>query len=319
MLKNLRKKISKFLSSYLLNIWILILDRKKVINVRKLSEKKVLIGDCEKIGNYIFKTPLIRGLKRAGFRVSVLGSHVTRELLEADPYIDEVIDSRCYRKKSSDIFRKVGLAMRYRGSFSHYIDTTGSVYLRELLFMRLLSPMTIIGRSRKKDVDLAMINLVVPEQAHNIDLSLAILDSMGIHEKREYHVGRKTSPKYDGLNPEKPLILYNGTASVKDRSIPETTERAILAALRDLPQIDFRKIERESHLSDLVSLMDKASLVITVDTGISHLASALHKPVVINAFSSSVAPVTPELTRIDFSPEALLNMICSRFSSLQAA
>ncbi|GLI56490.1 hypothetical protein PM10SUCC1_20040 [Propionigenium maris DSM 9537] len=319
MVKKIRKNIGKTISNKLIRLWILLLDRRNKINVKKLSEKKVLIADCEKIGNYIFKTPLIRGLKKSGFHVTVMGSHITKELLEADPYIDDAIITRCYRKKSSDIFRKAAVALKYRGYFSHYIETTGSVYLRELLFMRLLSPMTIIGTERKRDYQLKAMNISVPREDHNIDTSISILNSMGIREQREYHIGRMPSAKYSSFKTEKPLILYNGRASVESRSIDPAVERELTSTLEEIPYINFRRIEKEDSLHDLVDLIDRSALVITVDTGISHIASALKKGVLINNYNRSVAPVTPNLLECSFTPEAVSTILKSIFSPAQPA
>lgn len=285
MIKKIRKNITKTISDKLIHLWILLLDRRNKINVKKLSEKKVLIADCEKIGNYIFKTPLIRGLKKGGFHVTVMGSHVTRELLEADPYIDATIITKCYRKKSTDIFRKAAVALKYRSSFSHYIETTGSVYLRELLFMRLLSPVAVIGTERKRGYQLKIMNISVPREEHNIDTSLSILSSMGIGEKREYHLGRTSPIKYGSFKTEKPLVLYNGRASMNSRCIDAKEEEKLLSLLESIPYINFKRIEREESLHDLVDLIDRADLVITVDTGISHIASALKKSVLINSYT----------------------------------
>ncbi len=319
MIKEIRKNITKTISDKLIHLWILLLDRRNKINVKKLSEKKVLIADCEKIGNYIFKTPLIRGLKKNGFHITVMGSHVTKELLEADPYIDDTIITKCYRKKSSDIFRKIPLALRYRGHFSHYIETTGSVYLRELLFIRLLSPVAVIGTERKRGYQLKVMNISAPRGTHNIDTSLSILNSMGIEEKREYHIGRTDSAKYSSFKTEKPLVLYNGQASTNSRCVDAREEKKLLSLLEGIPYINFKKIEREDSLHDLVDLIDKADLVITVDTGISHIASALKKNIFINRYPSSVAPITPNLIENSFTPEAISKILKSLFSSPQAS
>ncbi len=317
MIKKIRKNIGKTISDKLIRLWILLLDRRNKVNVKKLSEKKVLIADCEKIGNYIFKTPLIRGLKKSGFHVTVMGSHITRELLESDPYIDDTIITKCYRKKSSDFFRKTRIALKYRKYFSHYIETTGTVYLRELLFMRLLSPVAVIGTERKKGLQLKMMNIALPREDHNIDTSLSILNSMGIGERREYHLGRIASVKYSSFQTEKPLVLYNGRASVESRSVDPAIERELLSILEGIPYITFKKIEREESLHDLVDLIDRADLVITVDTGISHIASALKKRILIDRYSASVASITSNLLECSFTPETISRALKSIFFPAQ--
>lgn len=313
MFKKFRKNISKQLFEKLSFIWIFMLDRKKVINIENLEKKRVLISDCEKIGNYIFKTPLIRGLKKDGFHVTVMGSHVTKDLLEADPYIDEAIITKCYRKKSADIFIKTFIALKYRKSFSHYIELVGSSYFRELLFMRLLSPESIIGRERKKGFTFKIINLVVKDQGHHIDNSLKLLEVLGLNETRKYHLGLKDSSKYNNLYKNKPLILYNGKASTKSRSFDYSNETLLINHLSNLSYINFKKIEREDSIHDLTSLMKQADLIITVDTGISHLASALNKPIIINNYNSSVAPISSVVFKSNFDPTSISSILESIF------
>lgn len=313
MLKKIRKNISKFIFNNFSFLWIFLLDRKNQINIDRLDRKRVLISDCEKIGNYIFKTPLIRGLKKDGFHITVMGSHVTKELLEADPYIDDAIITSCYRKKSSDIFTKTAVALKYRRSFSHYIEPVGCPYFRELLFMRLLSPESIIGRERKKGLVFKIINLAVKDQGHHIDNSLKLLEVLGLNETREYHLGLKYSSKYDNLYKNKPLILYNGKASTKSRSFDHSNEKLLIDYLSNLSYINFKKIEREESIHDLTGLMKQADLIITVDTGISHLASALNKPIIINSYNSSVAPISSLVIKSNFNPASISSILESIF------
>ncbi len=245
----------------------LFLDKKRNLQV---IGKKVLINDCQKIGNYLFKTPLIKGLALNGYEVSILASKVTKELASANPYIKEIIIDNTYQKKSFDIFKNIKTGIKYRNKFDYYIELVGSIYLRELILMKLLNAKKIIGIERKYGKHFDIIDKITKKQNHMRENGIEILKVFGIKDPGgtyDIHFDKKN--KYDRLLKKKPLILYNGTASTISRSIP---------------------MEKENSILDLCSLIKKADLVISVDTGITHIASAFNIPTIVHKSNESVYP-----------------------------
>lgn len=266
----------------------LFLDKKKEFTVKG---KKVLINDCQKIGNYLFKTPLIKGLSLNGYEVSILGSVVTKELAEANPYIKEVIIDNSYRKKSFDIFRNIKTGLKYRNKFDYYIELVGSIYLREIVLMNLLRAKKIIGIERKHGKFFNLIDKITKRQNHMRENGIEVLKAFGIKDPGgTYDIFLDNHTKYSKLVKRKPLILYNGVASVSSRSISLDDEKKILKNLSKITWAEVKKIEREDSLLDLCSLIKKADLVVSVDTGIVHIASAFNIPIIVHKCSENVFP-----------------------------
>nr|WP_307776401.1 glycosyltransferase family 9 protein [uncultured Cetobacterium sp.] len=268
----------------------LFLDKKRNLNIKG---KKVLINDCQKIGNYLFKTPLIKGLALNGYEVSILGSKVTQELANSNPYVKEIIIDNSYRKKSTDIFRNIKTGLKYRGKFDYYVELVGSIYLRELILMKILKAKKIIGLERKHGKKFNIIDRVIKKQTHMRENSVEVLKAFGIKDPGgiyDIHLGRRN--KYEKMIKRKPLILYNGIASTKSRSISLEDEKKILNNLSKIKWAEVRKIEREDSVLDLCSLIKKADLVVTVDTGITHIASAFDIPVLVHKSDERVFPLS---------------------------
>lgn len=266
----------------------LLIDKKRDF---KTVGNKILVNDCQKIGNYLFKTPMIQGLTLKGYEVYILGSKSTLEMANENPYIKEVIIDNSYRKKSSDIFRNIKTALKYRDLFDYYIESVGSMYMRETLLMRLLRPKKIIGIERKDGSTLKLIDIIIKKQEHLRENGIEILKYFKISEPNcIYDIHLNKRDRYKNLIKKKPLILYNGLASTKSRSIDPDKEKIILDNLSNISWANVKKIEHESSVLDLCSLIKKADLVITVDTGITHIASAFDIPIIVHKSNNSVFP-----------------------------
>lgn len=284
----------------------LFLDKKRNLEV---IGKKVLINDCQKIGNYLFKTPLIKGLALNGYEVSILASKVTKELALANPYVKEIIIDNTYQKKSFDIFKNIKTGIKYRNKFDYYIELVGSTYLRELILMKLLNAKKIIGIERKYGKHFNIIDKITKKQSHMRENGIEVLKVFGIKDPGgtyDIHFDKKN--KYERFLKKKPLILYNGTASTTSRSIPAEKESFILNNLANIKWAEIRKIEKENSILDLCSLIKKADLVISVDTGITHIASAFNIPTIVHKSNESVYPKSSISIENSFYDENLYKM-----------
>jgi len=261
----------------------------------KVENKRVLINDCQKLGNYIFKTPLIKKLSENGYEVTVLGSSVTKELIEDNPYIDGVIHDGSYQKKSSQIFKNIYYGFKYGNEFNYYIEATGSIYLREILFMKLLNS-KIYGVERKKNMKLSIMNKTIEFKEHLVDATSEIVKLFNLdidEKKRKYEIYFSDKGKYETYKKEKPIILFNNLASTKKRSISAKEANRIFENLKkEYPLCEVIWIEREKTIKDLCGLIKLSDLVVSVDTGIVHIASAYNKPIIVQGASERVLPLT---------------------------
>ena len=276
----MKKKLSYLLTK-------IFIDKKRN---HEIIGNKVLVNDCQKIGNYLFKTPLIKGLALEGYEVYILGSKLTKELGDNNPYIKEVIIDNCYRKKSFDIFRNIKTGLKYRNFFDFYIENVGSTYLREALLMRILNAKKNIGIERKNNKILKLLDIVVKKTNHMREDGIEILKYFKIQSPKCIYDIHLSKNKYENMIKKKPLILYNGLASTKSRSIDKDKESGILERLKTINWIDVQQIKKENSIIDLCGLIKKADLVITVDTGIAHIASAFNIPIIIHETNERVYP-----------------------------
>lgn len=285
----------------------LLFDRKRDLVP---TGKKVLVADCQKLGNYIFKTPMIKGLALGGYEVSILGSKVTKELAEANPYVKEVIIDNCYRKKSTDIFRNIKTGLKYRGKFDYFIELVGGTHLRDLALMNLLKAKKIIGVERKRGRKCKLIDIVVKYQPHMRENGIEVLKVLGLNSDiKGYDIHLKAGNRYENFKKDKPLILYNGTGSAKSKSIPLEKERDILDNLSQIDGVEVRKIEREKSVLDLCGLISKADVVVSVDTGVTHIASAFNRPIVVHSCAEYVYPISDIVAEHSFYEKDLYKVV----------
>lgn len=271
----------------------------------KVEGKKILINDCQKIGNYLFKTPLIKGLALKGYEVYILGSSLTKELGDENPYIKEVIIDKCYRKKSTDIFRNIKTALKYRNYFDYYVENVGSIYLREMILMRFLNAKKNIGIERKNNKKLKLLDVVVKKTDHLREDGIEILKYFGgVDPKCKYDIHLNKN-KYEKMIKRKPLVLFNGLASTKSRSINEVDEKIILDKLKAYKWLEIKKIEKENSIIDLCGLIKKADLVISVDTGVVHIASGFNIPIIVHETNDRVYPKSDLVIEENFNSERL--------------
>lgn len=276
----MKKKLSYLLTK-------IFIDKKRN---HEIIGNKVLVNDCQKIGNYLFKTPLIKGLALEGYEVYILGSKLTKELGDNNPYIKKVIIDNCYRKKSFDIFRNIKTGIKYRNFFDFYIENVGSTYLREALLMRILNAKKNIGIERKNNKILKLLDIIIKKAAHMREDGIEILKYFKIQSPKCIYDIHLSKNKYENMIKKKPLILYNGLASTKSRSIDKNKENRILEGLKAINWVDVQQIKKENSIIDLCGLIKKADLVITVDTGVAHIASAFNIPIIIHETNERVYP-----------------------------
>lgn len=273
----------------------------------RVDNKKVLLNDCQKIGNYIFKTPLIRGLSLAGYEVYILGSKLTKELGDSNPHVKEVIVDGAYKKKAINIFRNMYTGLKYRGKFHMFIDNTGLPQLREIVVPKLMRVEKVVGVQNKKGRMYKIMDIQIPIQKHASMTSVVILEHLGIKDKPTYDLPL-TTDKYSNIELEKPLVLFNSKGSKPSTTLKEDERLAIIEEMSKMENIDFREIERQDTIEDLCSLIKRASIVVTVDTGVVHIASAYNIPTIVHTNTNGyVLPTVKKNWVLDIRSKDLKN------------
>ncbi len=281
----------------------------------RVDNNRVLVNDCQKLGNYVFKTPLIRGLAKNGYEVYVMASTMTEELALANPYIKGVIKDGSYKKKSINIFGNIILGIKNRKKFSIYIESTGNKQLREVLFMRILRAGKVIACQRRKDdISLKLVDHEMKVEKHARLTPLNALKILGIKEEDYYGEVELLEDKYKEEKFSKPLVLFNWKGSKSATTLKEKEKKKVIEILRGIDEVQVREIRRERTTSDLCSLIRKASMVVTVDTGILHLASAYNIPTIAHSHTGDYySPTSTKNWIMDITSDKLKELVKSNF------
>lgn len=305
------KSISKKVKRGLAPLIIKLIDTQKKV---RPTNKKVLVNDCQKLGNYVFKTPLIRGLAQNGYEVYVMASKMTEELAEANPHIKGIVKDGSYKKKSINIFKNCLLGIRNRGKYHLYIESTGNKNLREVLFIRLLNAEKTIACKREGDLSLKLVDYEIEQEGHARLTPLNALKVLDIETENHYDEIRLDEDKYKEKELKKPLVLFNWKGSKARTTLKLEERRRIIDNLKTIKEIDFQEIKREKTTSDLCSLIKRASMIITVDTGILHLASAYNIPTVAHSHTGHYyLPTSTKQWIMDITSDSLIDVVSSNF------
>lgn len=309
---NLLKRKSKKIKKKIGSLGVELIDTKRR---ESIDNNKVLINDCQKLGNYVFKTPLIRGLAQNGYEVYLMTSAMTHELALANQHVKGIVKDKNYKKKSISIVGNIFLALKNTKKYSIYIECTGNKSLREVLFMRILKAGNIIACKRKKeDIGLKLVDCEICKEDHARLTPLNALKVLGIEEEEKYEDIELLEDKYKKEKFEKPLVLFNWKGSKSKTTLKYIEKTKIINTLKKIDKVELKEIKREKTTSDLCSLIKRASMVITVDTGILHIASAYNIPTIAHSHTGDYyKPTSSKNWVMDITSDKLKDLVISNF------
>jgi heptosyltransferase-2 len=291
--------------------------------------KSVLLIRLSSLGDVVLTTPVAANLKRAGLRVAVLTRRAFAPLFEGNPTVDEVF-----------VFEDRGVwgwarAIRAR-RFDAVIDLHGTGRSR---LWSMVSGATRRVRYDKRAAArrrLVWTKKAAPTLAGGVvDRYLETLAALGVpavERTPRLYPSREDRPSADfaeALGDSPFLVLAPGAqhatkrwpaerfAAVADRWLSERPNaRAVLlgaatdipagAAVRaamDRPVVDW--VGRTS-LAEMLRILNRAALVVTNDSGATHVAAALGRPTVA-VFGPTVRefgffPVGPRVAVVEGGP-----------------
>lgn len=296
--------------------------------------RRVLIIQTAKIGDLICSTHGFRAVKEKypDARLSVMASPLTKELLEHNPYVDEIIplESNFYKGFAG----KVKLArLIYSGRYDIGISLNPNVPFTIAMFWGLIpvriSVMpdfagitymtasifsTYLERHRRgrlvAETYMAMLKAIGIDDD---DISKEVFQSPDANEKTERLLA--PSPKPQASSPTVGLAVTSGNrlkewgaenmAALADRLIAERSAVVMLIGSekdRDVSDKILKIMRRRDAvidaagkftLAELPALMQRLLLFIGVDTGVIYMADALNIPVVDIAGPSDMADQRP--------------------------
>ena len=280
------------------------------------SSKKVLLIKLSSMGDVIFNIPLAHILKNNGFEVTWLVGEKGYSILNGNPCVDDVILLPVEKwKKSGNIFSnlKEGLTIlsqiRTKG-FDICLDT--HMRLKSLLWTRFCGAKRRIVSKSAKELSILGGNEFIPKFSHDhaVEKYLEYATYLGL-EVSEVKFSLPKSEKetltaVDGLlhtlNPAKRTILIAPATTWRGKHWSKDNWKNLVEKFDDRYNIIFTgtKADEElinyirggkhlslagkTNLSELIEVLRRVDLVISLDSGTTHLARATEVPKILSIF-----------------------------------
>jgi len=303
------------LLNFLKSRFLLSLNKQQISKLDKTRVNKVLALKYDKIGDMVVATPFFREIKKSipNCQLTVLCSKSNYPIIVNNPFIDEV---HIYQNQWNRLF-PVLLKLRKK-KFDLCFEFEAGVVTKAILVTKIIKPLFVASVFKQhgryglraeqiKIYDFYTENQISSHRSLNILDTLKFLDISSQNNKYELYIEsssmRKalnflnkysTYSKKVGINFEG--ITYGGSIdSIKIKEIisgiSEEYSNAIFFILA--PPWDKKKVNVliESlgiqnliptylNISDVIAFVDLLDLVISVDTSIVHISSALNTPLV---------------------------------------
>jgi len=319
------------------------LTNKSSIDFKLVDAKSVLFLRYDRIGDMVITTPVFRELKRSfpSIKIIVLASDVNKNVLQNNPYVDEVIINN-----KNNIFKNLtSLFKLRRQKLDVCIELDHSVVPHAIVRLRIINPKKIIsvrkdGRYGVAGDELSMYDFYTEKvtNTHFRNIWLSTLHPFGIKPTNNSYdlfpsndqeeVANIFLKKYEskfkvGINMEgavkgkkiQDIELENICKGLKKThkniqiiiiTTPEKLER-INTLIKKMGLSFVSPSYKTSKILDVAALIKKLDIIITPDTSISHIASAFNTPIVSihenNQNSYLLFAPTSSLNRTVFSTE----------------
>lgn len=297
------KKIKPFLQKIRIQIGKWILDKQLSDNTVPHNIQKILfLRQDGKIGDYIVSSFVFRELKRCNpnIHIGVICTKAQKELLESNPYIDELYFVRC---KNIIDYIKCGLNIR-KQKYDAVVDPTVFIRNRDLLLLRLIHARYYVGYEKQH---YKLFNLNISGSHHFSELYKLSLEKLGLTiENTQYDVpsnpySQKCIEKFLQDNKLKDYICVNffGASRIKKVSTDnmkkylsylthETNSPIILlsypAVMETLKELasGYQNVfvHDTQTIFDTIELIRHCRLIISTDTSTIHIASGFHKKII---------------------------------------
>ncbi|MDD3295971.1 MAG: glycosyltransferase family 9 protein [Candidatus Omnitrophica bacterium] len=275
--------------------------------------KRILILRTDRLGDVILSTPAIRNLRLAypDAHIAFLCRPYTRQAVEGNPYLDEVIEyDKHGRHKSFSSTVRFSFWLRTK-KFDWAVVLHPTNRANMIVFLAGI-PLRV-GFNRKTGY---LLNKRIPHKKqqgkkHEVEYTLDILRYIGVEVKDKVlyfpviDKARKVVDKLfnsKGVDSGKKLLVIHPSASCPSKRWSQNNFsrliRVLKAANHDLiiavitseaekkfgkklvEENDVVDLRGKLNLAELGALLERASLLISNDTGPVHIAAALKIPVI---------------------------------------
>lgn len=275
--------------------------------------RRILVVRTDRIGDVILSTPVLKALREhypSSF-ISILVSPYTRDIVEGNPYMDEVITFD--KDRLNSLWATVHFAKKLKDKkFDVAVVLHPTVRVHLLMFLAGIKER--VGYDRKAPYFLTQ---TVPHrkhlgERHEADYNFDLLKPLGIESAdRELFVPIRPSSerivdevlREAGVERDALLVAVNPAASCISKLWPLSKFAEVIDALSGLYRAKVAIVADSGHrplsedllgltksmpldlsgrfnLSELASFFKRCALVVSNDSGPVHLASAVGTPVV---------------------------------------
>ncbi|MFH1503825.1 MAG: lipopolysaccharide heptosyltransferase II [Candidatus Omnitrophota bacterium] len=272
--------------------------------------KKILIVRTDRLGDLILSTPVIANLRKAypQTHIAFICRPYTKQVLEGNPYLDEIIVYDKYGKHKS-LGASIEFAFclsRKKFDWAIVLHPTNRTH-----FITFLAGIPLrIGWNRKMGF---LLNKKIPHnkqqgKKHELEYTLSILRELNIpitDKKTHFPIKQESEEKIGKILEDKvflgeKLVVIHPCASCPSKRWPHDSFLKLISLLK-AQNIKVAIISSESekelgrkmaeekgiidlraklNLSQTASLIKRADLFISNDSGPVHIAAALNKPVI---------------------------------------
>lgn len=275
--------------------------------------RRILVSRTDRIGDVVLSTPVLKALREhypSSF-IAMMVSPATRDIVEGNPYLDEVITFD--KDRSGSLWGTVHFAKRLRDKkFDVVVVLHPTVRVHLLMFLAGIRER--IGYDRKGPY---FLTTTVPHrkqlgERHEAEYNFDLLKPLGIEETalELFMPIRPASERIveevlrqAGVENGSLLIAVNPSASCVSKLWPVSKFAEVIDALAARYRAKVAIVSDESHralseellgltksmpldlsgrfnLSELASFLKRCALVVSNDSGPVHLASAVGTPVI---------------------------------------
>ncbi len=275
--------------------------------------KRIVIVRTDRLGDVVLSTPAIKALRAhlPGSFIAAMVSPYAREIVEGNPYLDEVIVF------DKDRFKGVAGSFRFASILGKKsFDTAVVLYptVRVHIILWLAGIKTRVGFDKKCGFLLTrrLRHTKQLGEKHEIDYNLEVLKALGIETRdRELFVPVKSQDRLkvegilrkNGFGKDEDFVVIHPGASCPSKRWPAVRFAAVAAGIVNklhkkvvvVAGVNEKELGRQVSekaatgvldlsgdlsVGELAALLEKARLLISNDSGPAHIACALKVPVV---------------------------------------
>jgi ADP-heptose:LPS heptosyltransferase len=284
----------------------------------KKRYKKILIQRADKLGDVVFSLPAIEALhlKYPEAKIDFLTSPIAADLVEDHPLVENVL---IYDEKKKGDWRRTVKGVK-KGKYDLYVSLWNHPKMAWLGKMAHI-PVRVGDSSNpslkwlyNRRVKQHWMDFSKHQIEHNLDLlkgvginDPAVISKLSVNSDAKIKI-KDTLKKH--LNPQrKTVVIFQGTGgtnfTIPDRAIHEFIDlveksenfNVILCGITPVENsLDARKLKsglnliNRTSLKELVAVINEAHFYIGADTGFTHIASFLRRPLI---FFSPIKPNPP--------------------------